>query len=212
MADDHDTVLDGLAAIFASVNDINVVGRARNGEELLRMLPNKPVDVLLLDIAMPVISGLEALPRLKRDHPKLRVIMLSGNNTYNYISGAIAAGADGYLTKDADRQEIVRAVKAVHAGRRFYNTEVADALLKGQTQRQTAATPVVLTARERLIVCLISKELTSREIGDKLGISVLTVERHRRNIFAKLQVKNVVGLVLYAFENGLTRGACEDLE
>ena len=211
LADDHHTVLDGLVAIFQSEDRIRVVGRARNGEELLRMVRNKPIDVILLDISMPVISGLEALPLLRKEAPDARIIMLSGSNLYSFISEAMNAGADGYLTKDADRREIVKAVLTVAEGRSYYNAEVTDTILRGQRSRRDEQGPVTLTSRERLIVCMITKELTSREIGEKLGISSLTVERHRRNVFAKLQVKNVVGLVKYALENGLAKDDCEEV-
>lgn len=210
VADDHDSLTDGLAAILGPLPGYQLVGRARDGEALLRMLRHKPVDVLLLDIAMPRLSGLEALPRLLEAHTRLRVIMLSGSNNYANIAQAVDQGAHGYLTKDADKHEILHAIDTVAAGQTYYNAEVLGTLERGRKEAVAEEVPtMVLTPRERHIVCLIMKELTSKEIGDRLGISSFTVERHRRNIFGKLEVKNVVGLAKYAYAHDLVREDCD---
>ena len=216
IADDHDTVTDGLLAIFNPIADINVVGRARDGKELLQMLKHKPVDVLLMDLRMPGYSGMDALPEVRAAYPRLRIIVLSGDRSYERISAALGAGADSYLTKDADKHEIIHAVRETAAGRSYHNATASAVLRGGGTDNSTAPAPtqttIPLTPRERTIVCLIVKELTSKEIAEQLRISHLTVERHRRNIFGKLDLKNVVGLVKYALTHDLVRDDCGSFE
>lgn len=211
IADDHDTVTDGLLAILRPLADIDVVGRARDGEELMRMLACKPVDVLLLDLSMPVRDGIAVLPELRAARPALRIVVLSSKRTYQDIDEATRAGADCYLTKDAGKQDIIAAIRAAHAGGTYHNATVRDALAAGRQGAWKRTAAVSLTPRERVITCLIAQELTSREIGEKLSISYLTVERHRRNLFSKLEVKNVVGLVKFALRNGLVRDDWEAL-
>lgn len=211
IADDHDTVTDGLLAILRPLPDIDVVGRARNGAELERMLSRKPVDVLMLDLSMPVRGGMAVIPALRAQRPGLKIIVLSSNRTFRDIDDALRAGADSYLTKDAGKQDIIAAIRAVSAGNTYYNDTVREVLATGQRGHRQQPEAVSLTPRERVITCLIAQELTSKEIGEKLSISHLTVERHRRNLFSKLDVKNVVGLVKFAMRNDLVRDDWESL-
>lgn len=210
IADDHATLSDGLMAMISAVPGFTVMGKAADGEELLEKLRHKTVDVLLLDINMPRLNGLEVLPMLRERYPQLGIIMLSINNTRSHITRANQLGASGYLTKGSDQQEILTAIRAVAEGGKYYSQEVTRTIMELREPSRGNA-PVELTARERSIICLITKELTSREIGERLQISPHTVERHRKNIFNKLGVRNVVGLVNYAHKHGLNREDCTDL-
>lgn len=211
IADDHATISDGLAAMITAAPGVMVVGKAADGEELLRRIRNKPIDVLVLDINMPKLGGLEVLPILRTNYPDLKILMLSVSNTKAYISRANMLGATGYLTKGADQREILEAIRIVHKGKKYYSQEVTRTIMALTAAGAAKRSGVDLTARERSIICLITKELTSREIGERLQISPHTVERHRKNIFTKLDVKNVVGLVNYAHKHGLNRDDCLEM-
>ena len=209
IADDHATISDGLAAMITTAPGFVVVGKAADGEELLQRIRNKPIDVLVLDISMPKLGGLDVLPILRDKYPGMRVLMLSVSNTKAYISRANQLGATGYLTKGSDQREILEAIRTVYEGKKYYSQEVTRTIMELSKTGQSKRSAVELTARERSIICLITKELTSREIGERLQISPHTVERHRKNIFTKINVKNVVGLVNYAHRHGLNRDDCE---
>lgn len=210
VADDHTTISDGLIAIVNATPGMSTMGKAVDGEQLLERIKHKSIDVLLLDINMPRLGGLEVLPILRERYPEIAIIMLSTHRNKAIIQRSDALGASGYLTKDAEQREIVAAIRAVAGGEKYYSQLVARIIVEGRENARKDGQLPGLTSRERRIICLITKELTSREIGERLKISHHTVERHRKNIFAKIGVKNVVGLVNFAHKHRLNEGPCED--
>ena len=205
IADDHDVIIDGLMALLSTESDLQVVGRANNGKQLLEVIKNKPVDLIILDIEMPEMNGVEAAEKLKEKHPTLKILVLTMFNTPDFIANLLRHGVDGYILKNSRKKELLQAIRSVMSGRSFYAPEVTDIMMASfRHEKPSKAETPELTPREKDIVRLIAEEYTSREIGEKLFISFHTVERHRKNIIAKLGVKNVAGLVKYAVKNGLT--------
>jgi len=205
ITDDHDVVIDGLIALLQSENDIQIVGRANNGKQLIEMLKNKPVDLVLMDIDMPIMNGVEATSYLKKNFPEIKVLILTMYNTPEFIANLLRIGADGYLLKNTRKKELVAAIRMVTNGQSFYAPDVTQTIMESFKSGITSSSEPELTDREKDILRLITAEHTSREIGKKLFISFHTVERHRKNIIAKLGVKNVAGLVKYAIRKGLVK-------
>ena len=206
ITDDHDVIIDGLMALLSTENDIQIVGRANNGKQLLDIIKNKPVDLIILDIEMPEMNGVEAAEKIKEKFPELKILVLTMYNTPDFIANLLRHGIDGYILKNSRKKELLQAIRSVMMGRSFYAPEVTEMMMDSfrQEKYNKKNTPV-LTPREKEIIRLITEEYTSREIGEKLFISFHTVERHRKNIIAKLGVKNVAGLVKYAIRNGLVK-------
>lgn len=203
IADDHDMIIDGLMALLANEQDIQVVGRANNGKLLLNVLKNKPVDLVVLDIDMPEMNGVEACEAIKKSYPSIKILVLTMYNTPSFITQVISHGADGYILKNTRKKELTDGIRTVMAGKPFYTSAVTSTIMSSFKQSHSTEKEVELTNREKDIIRLICNEMTSREIGQQLFISHHTVERHRKNIIAKLGVKNVAGLVKYALKKGL---------
>lgn len=204
IADDHEVIIDGLIALLATEKDLQVVGRANNGNQLLEIIKNKPVDLIILDIDMPEMNGVEAAKKLKEKYPDVKILVLTMFNTPDFIANLLRHGVDGYILKNSRKRELLKAIRSVRSGRSFYAPEVTEIMMNSfRQEKNNNKDTVQLTPREKEIIRLISEEYTSREIGEKLFISFHTVERHRKNIIAKLGVKNVAGLVKYAIMNGL---------
>ncbi|MCC3157658.1 response regulator transcription factor [Hymenobacter sp. 15J16-1T3B] len=209
LVDDHTIIRDGIQALLADVPDFQVVGQARNGRELLDMLPDTPADVVLMDLNMPEMSGFEAVPLLRQQFPQVRVLILSMLDHEKYVHQVLEAGALGYVLKNASKEEIVYAIRTVAAGKAFLCTEIGLSLLSKLVQGPaTAAAPGTkkpsdLSNRETEVLKLIAEGLTNAEIADKLFTSKRTIETHRQNIIEKTQAKNTAALIKYAMENGL---------
>ncbi|MEZ4935412.1 MAG: response regulator transcription factor [Saprospiraceae bacterium] len=206
IADDHDVIIDGLTALLSTEKNLQIVGRANNGKQLLEIIKNKPVDLIILDIEMPEMNGVEVTEKLKTIYPELKILVLTMYNSPDFIANLLRHGVDGYILKNSRKNDLLQAINSVVSGRPFYAPEVTEIMMDSfrQGQSNKEDTPE-LTQREIEIVRLIAEEYTSREIGEKLFISFHTVERHRKNIIAKLGVKNVAGLVKYALKNGLSK-------
>lgn len=206
IADDHDVIIDGLTALLSTEKNLQIVGRANNGKQLLEIIKNKPVDLIILDIEMPEMNGVEVTEKLKTIYPQLKILVLTMYNSPDFIANLLRHGVDGYILKNSRKNDLLQAINSVVSGRPFYAPEVTEIMMDSfrQGQSNKEDTPE-LTQREIEIVRLIAEEYTSREIGEKLFISFHTVERHRKNIIAKLGVKNVAGLVKYALKNGLSK-------
>ncbi|OGX81450.1 hypothetical protein BEN47_05745 [Hymenobacter lapidarius] len=209
IVDDHSLIRDGLRTLLAADPLFSVVGEAGNGQELLDQLPTVAADVVLLDLNMPVLDGLATTLRLRAEYPDLRILLLSMMTHERTIGEALAAGAHGYVLKNADKYEIVAALQGVASGKRFLCSEIGLGLLE-KILLQEARTPapgttpgVALTHREREILQLVATGLTNQEIADQLFTSRRTVESHRQNLLEKTGVKNTPALVKYAMERGL---------
>ena len=210
IADDHQIFIDGLQEVIARMQGVEVVYTASNGAELLEGLAAQPCDLAVLDIHMPVADGLQTTRLLKGKYPQTKVLILTMNNEISLIKNVLEAGALGYVLKTSGKDDLERAIRRVAAGLTFFSEAVATELARqympegasaAQFPKQDARTP--LTEREREIVALIAREYSSAEIANLLFISPATVDTHRKNIQHKLGVKNIVGLVKYAFRTGL---------
>ena len=209
IVDDHTLIRDGLRALLTADPLFEVVGEAGNGQDLLDQLPTVAADVVLLDLNMPVLDGLATTHRLREEYPDLRILLLSMMTHERTIGEALAAGAHGYVLKNADKYEVVAALQGVASGKRFLCSEIGLGLLeKALLQESRALTPgtspgVHLTHREREILQLVASGLTNQQIADQLFTSKRTVESHRQNLLEKTGVKNTPALVKYAMERGL---------
>lgn len=208
LVDDHTIIRDGIQALLADVADLQVVGQARNGQELLDQLPTTPADVVLMDLNMPGLSGFEAIPLLREQFPEVRILILSMLDHEKYVHQALEAGALGYILKNASKEEIIHAIRTVASGRPFLCTEVGLSLLSKLVQVPATPSngvkkPSDLSNRETEVLRLIAEGLTNAEIADKLFTSKRTIETHRQNIIEKTQAKNTAALIKYAMETGL---------
>lgn len=200
LTDDHQLIIDGLKSLLKDQDDINVSAEANNGREALRILGFLPVDVVLMDIDMPVMNGIETLKEVKKQYPDVKVIILSMHNEAGMIKSLIDLGANGYLLKSCTQDEVVSAIRKVAAGQASFSTDVTMALLKPANQEQKTE---FLTERETEILKMIAAGFSNKEIGDKLFISHRTVDTHRTNLMKKISVNNIAGLISYAIKNGI---------
>ncbi|KUF13255.1 response regulator transcription factor [Streptomyces silvensis] len=206
VADDQAAVREPLAAVLALADDIDVVAAAANGDEVLAAVAAGRVDVVLMDLRMPVMDGIEATRRLAEQHPDVAVVVLTTFADDDSILGALGAGARGYLTKNAGRQDITRAIRAAAAGQSVLDREVQDRLLATARTRVPAPgqpLPDDLTPREREVLTLIGQGLPNRGIAEKLFISEATVKTHINNLFAKAGIRDRADAVRRAIEAGL---------
>ena len=205
LADDHPMLRDGLRALFQQEPSLQVVGEAENGEQLLAQLPATPCDVVLLDLHMPGLDGLATTLRLRAEFPDVRILILSMADHERAIGVVLAAGAAGYVLKNAGHDEIVVGVRAVAAGKRFLCSELGLTMLEKLLAVTPEPTPQLtsgLTAREQEILRLVADGLTTAQIAEKLYTSPRTVETHRQNIMAKTGTKNTAALVKAAVSQG----------
>lgn len=203
LADDHQIIIDGLKSLLKDQPEIKVAAEANNGREALRILNFIPIDVLLMDIDMPVMNGIDALKEINKNNPGVKVIILSMHNEAGMIKNLIDLGANGYLLKSCSQDELLEAIKKVTAGQSYFSTDVTLALLKPSSVDNTEQKNELLTDRETEILRLIASGFSNKEIGDQLFISHRTVDTHRTNLMKKLNVNNIAGLISYAIKNGI---------
>ncbi len=203
LVDDHQIIIDGIGALLNSTDGIKLLNAASNGKEALEILKILSVDVVLMDIDMPIMNGLDAAKQMKRNHPDTKIIMLSMHSEQSMIRELIQMGVDGYLLKNTTKEELVNAIKKVNGGGQYFSAEVTLRLMETQAERaQHQVEGVELTNREIEILKLIADGYTNKEIGVKLFISHRTVDSHRTNLMKKLEVNNVAGLINYAIRHG----------
>ncbi len=208
IADDHEIFLDSLSMLIATFPDVEVVGNCKNALEVLDFLQNQTIDLLVTDYKMPQMSGIELTLQLRQKYPKIKVLMLSVSEEAEMIREAFQAGVWGYMMKKSGKAELQKAIESIKNGQRYFSESVVFELMRlGLTDNiphnEISQEFNQLTEREIEIIRLISKELSSQEIAEKLFIAPKTVETHRHNILKKLGLKNTVGLVKYALKNGL---------
>lgn len=199
VVDDHPIVRDGIVGVFAGDDDFEVVGVAFDGIELLELTQTLEVDVVLLDLRMPRMGGVEAIRALRAKHHPARIVVLTTFDTDDDVLPAIEAGADGYLLKDTSGAELRHAVRQAHAGRPVIVSEVAAALMR----RESCPKPVRLSERELDVLRLVASGRTNREAGDELFISETTVKTHLMHLFDKLGVNDRAAAVHEAHKRGL---------
>ena len=205
LADDHALVRAGIRALLESLEGIAVVAEAGNGGEVLELARKHRPDVVLLDISMPGIGGLEASAQLKQELPEVRVVMLSMHANEEYVLQALRAGAVGYMLKDSATAELELALQAVMEGETYLSPPISRQVVEGYVQRVGAEQPAAdhLTPRQRQVLQLIAEGLSTKEIAYRLELSVKTVETHRAQLMERLQIRDIAGLVKYAIRNGL---------
>jgi two-component system nitrate/nitrite response regulator NarL len=207
LVDDHPIVLDGIKSHLGAQPDFEVVGDASNGLDAVRKAKLTLPDVVLLDINMPNMNGLEAMVHLRKQVPNAKVIILTMHDSKEYIAQIVRLGARGYLLKDCSPTELVSAIKAVHAGEVYFSPTVSKVLVEemvdGKKSPEQPA-PAPLTEREREVLSLIAEGLLNKQIADRLGIGVRTIETHRERIMRKLDIHTVAGLTKYAIARGMT--------
>jgi DNA-binding NarL/FixJ family response regulator len=205
IADDHQIFVDGLKALLGEEKDIQIVGEASNGQQVLAILADTPADMVLMDINMPGLDGLAATRKIHEQYPNVQVLALSMHDSSQYISDMMQAGASGYILKNTGKAELVEAIQSIHAGSPYYSPGVTATIMQSLrvSRRDDSKSTIELSKREIEVIKLIAEELTTQEIAEKLFISQHTVETHRKNLLSKLNVRNTAGLVKYALQKGL---------
>jgi DNA-binding NarL/FixJ family response regulator len=204
LADDHALVRAGMRSLLAAMAAVQVVGEAASGEEALELAARERPDVVLMDIAMKGMGGLEAAARMREQHPSVRVVILSMHAGEEYVLQALRAGAVGYLLKDAATGELELALRSVMRGESWFSPAVSRQVVEGYVQRVGGeAAGDVLTARQREVLKLVAGGKSTKEIAYDLNLSVKTVETHRAQIMERLGIRDVAGLVRYALKTGL---------
>ncbi|TSA27940.1 MAG: DNA-binding response regulator [Bacteroidetes bacterium] len=207
LVDDHQLVRDGIKALLAGIPDIRIIGEANNGNELLTIIDAKHPDIILMDISLPDISGIELTRMLNRSHPEIRVLILSMYTHEDFVFNAMKAGARGYLPKNTSRQELLDAIYAIREGHEFFSESISKVILKSflrqatQSEGSTEGSPQLLTIREQEILKLFAEGYNNKEIGHRLAISIRTVESHKNHIVKKLGLKSTVEMVKFAIKN-----------
>jgi two-component system response regulator DegU len=211
LADDHGIVRDGIKSTLRDEKTFKIVGEASNGLEAIERVKTLAPDIIIIDINMPEMNGIDATTIITKKYPNTKSLVLSMHDNEDYILKSIEAGASGYLLKDTNKEEFVKAIKAVAKGEKYFSTSISNILATGYLHRiKKEGTRVGeddsesgLTRRENGILKLIVQGRSNREIADSLSISIRTIEVHRSNMMKKLKVKNAVELVKFAMENNL---------
>jgi DNA-binding NarL/FixJ family response regulator len=208
LADDHRVVREGLRALLERHDDIKVVGEAADGQEAVKLAATLKPDVVVMDISMPVLNGIEATQQVLEVSPSSRVIILSMYSTSEHIFRSFKAGAQGYLLKESAGADVINAVRAVREGRRYLTDKITETILDDFIHQRSLAeseSPVSrLSKRERHILQLVVEGKSSSEIGSQLFLSPKTIETYRSRIMHKLSINDVPGLVKFALQHGLT--------
>lgn len=204
LVDDHALVRAGLSALVRGMVGIEVVGEAEDGTEALRLMQELRPDVALVDISMPRLNGLEVAARASRDHPRVRIVILSMHAFEEYVHRALLAGAAGYLLKNAEKAELEQAIRTVARGQTWLSPAISKAVVSALARGEKPREPLeILSARQREILQLIAEGYSTKEIAGQLNLGVKTVETHRTELMERLGIHGVAGLVRYAIRVGL---------
>jgi DNA-binding NarL/FixJ family response regulator len=208
LVDDHKIVRDGLKVLLQDEIDIEVIGEAENGKHALEKLTEITPNLLIIDINMPVMNGIECTHEVVKNYPSIGVLALTMLNEQEHIKNMIAAGAKGYILKNSGKDELVAAIKTVTSGQNYFSDEVKNIIMMNIVKKKAPGSRIFgeripLTNREKDVLEYIVKEFTNQEIAEKLFISVRTVDAHRRNLLEKTGARNTAGLVKYALESKL---------
>jgi DNA-binding NarL/FixJ family response regulator len=210
LADDHRILREGLRSLLAQEPDMHVVGEASDGEQLVRLARELQPDMVIVDVVMPVIDGVEATRQIREAVPAAKVIALSMHSDRRFVSEMVRAGALGYLVKDSAFEELSQAVRTVVANRPYFSSVITGLLVEdfvrqASAQERPASGPLdLLTTREREVLCLLAEGKRVKDIAFQLKISTKTVESHRQNIMDKLEIHSTIELTRYALREGLT--------
>ena len=207
LADDHKIMREGLRALLESEPDMEVVGEAENGRKAVQLAREIAPDVVVMDVTMPGLNGIEATRQIASEFPGVKVITLSMHHHDQFVAGMFQVGAVGYLLKDNSIEELARAIRVVVAGKVYVSPGVASIVIKDyvrQLKESGKSVPPLLTPRETEVLQLVSEGKTSKEIASIMHISAKTVDTHRRQMMAKLNVSSIAQLTKYAIRSGLT--------
>lgn len=198
IADDHTLFIEGLSMLVSRIEDVHIVGDAKNGKQVIELCQNQKVDLILMDLEMPEMGGIEATEIIKRDFPNVKIIAVTMLNDYNTIKKALRSGMDGYVVKNLGIAELQNAIETVMKGQIYMSPEITTILALGVAGRKPNQAYVPdLTKREKEVIKLIIEGLTNELIAEKLFLSPLTVSTHRKNVLSKLNLKNTAMLVKY---------------
>lgn len=203
VVDDHALLRDGIRALLSIQDDIEVVGEATDGREAINLVRQLSPDVVLMDISMPLMDGLEATRRIHKENPKVKVLILTQHDNKEYMLSSVKAGAAGCVPKRAVASELISAIRVVHQGDSYLYPSVAKVLIKDYLQKMQQDPYERLTNREREVLKLVAEGRTSRDIASLLCISIKTVLGHRTKVMEKLDIHNRTELVKYAIRKGL---------
>ncbi|MFT5421754.1 MAG: two-component system nitrate/nitrite response regulator NarL [Candidatus Endobugula sp.] len=201
LVDDHPLFREGIASRLNMQDDIEIIAEAENGLQLLELLATIAPDIVMMDISMPEMNGMDALEIINEKFPNVHIIILSMHDDKEYILNVIRSGAAGYLLKDISGEDMVHAIHKVHQGGKYFSNEITEIL----AQENTNTGGDILTTREQLILRLFSHGYNNKMIASELDISVRTVETHKRNIKHKLEIDTTSGLVRFAIEHRLDK-------
>jgi two-component system response regulator NreC len=207
LADDHTILREGLRALLSADPNFDIVGEAKDGREAVRCVEKLEPNLLLMDLSMPRMSGMDAISEIKKRYSDTKIIALTVHKTEEYLLTALQAGVDGYVLKDATHDELVLAIHNVMAGKRYLSPgisgQVIEGYLEGKEDSQSGSSWQKLSQREREVLKLIAEGYKNKEIAEDLCISLKTVEKHRANLMKKLDLHNAAGLTVYAVDKGL---------
>ncbi len=204
VADDHNLVRGGICALLKNETDLVVVGEAKNGREAIQAVQDVKPDVVLMDISMPEMNGLEATCRIRSEFPKVKVLCLSMHKEDDIVASALEMGAAGYLVKDCCREELVRAIRTVAAHQTYISPSVAAQVVE-RLRACPGKQPIsMLTSREREVLQLLAEGYSTKKIASLLRLSIKTIASHREHLMQKLGIANVAGLTKFAIQHGLT--------
>jgi DNA-binding NarL/FixJ family response regulator len=201
LADDHQLFRNGLKILLDAFDDFEIAGEAVNGEEVLRIIENTDCNIVLMDIDMPVMDGIEATRRVSEINPDIKIIALSMYGEEEYYHRMVEAGAKGFILKDSDISEVKDAIVTVYNGSTWFSQELLQNVIRRIKSRETETDHANLSKREKEILLKICEGLSNQEIADTLFISKRTVDKHRANLLGKTQSKNTASLILYAIKN-----------
>jgi len=206
LTDDHQLFRDGIKSLLEDVENIAVIGEASNEKELFDIIKKVNPNIIILDITLPGVSGIEITKRIKIEYPEINILILSMHNDDEFVVNALEAGAKGYLPKDINKEELLEAIYTINSGDEYYNKEISKIFLKKYIHRNKAGlegdTPI-LTKREIEIVKLVSEGYKNQEVAEKLFISIRTVDAHKNNIMKKLKLKSTIEIVKFAIKNDI---------
>lgn len=208
IADDHAMFVDGIESILVTESDIDIVGRCYTGQSVLDFVKEKEVDIILLDVNLPDINGIEVCKESLKMRPSLKILAITMFNEESFVQEILNNGAKGYILKNTGREELLKAIRTVSTGESYFSKEVTEIIMKGlmskrKSNNKTTAIFPKISRREKEVLKLIVEEFTTQEIADNLYISLKTVESHRSSLLAKLNARNSAGLVRVAIENNL---------
>lgn len=203
LVDDHRMFRDGVKSVLSDEENIEIIGEFGHAKDLYELLNLQQPDLIITDISMPDISGIEIAKYVSENYPKIKLLILSMHSNEEFITKSLSVGAHGYLPKDTSMNELLEAINTIYRGDNYFNRNISDTILKSIINKSKEENGKTLTKREKEIISLVVDGFSNKEIADKLCISIRTVDSHKNNIMQKLSLKSSVELVKYAIKNNL---------